>query len=277
VSWGEERFVGNELAVRYSAQTGHFFLDGAVEKDPSKLEQQRGTATLPEGGRNAVSAHVAVVGRNLAHFSSRPDLPWTFGVIENDTPQAFNAPGAYVFVTTGLLKKMTNEAQLAGVLSHEIAHVVQKDTLQKWRQAMHQQCLAARLSAAMLEHGAATGVPAASAQLARFAKYFDPNVPYDEAPPEFAVFMLDTTMQLLQFSDKESEFQADRRALELLSFAGYDAVEYEKFLGAWPQPNHPRSDDRAIKLKALRGGELSDFSHGTAKPELNKVFAPLTP
>ncbi len=196
VSWEEERYVGHELAVRYSAQAGHFFLDGAVEKDPLKLDQARATATLPEGGRNAVSAHVAVVGRNLAHFSSRPDLPWTFGVIENETPQAFSAPGAYVFVSTGLLKKMTNEAQLAGVLSHEIAHVVQKDMLKTWVASMHKQCIAARYASALIESGAPSSP--ALAETAKYARRFDPNVAFDDADPQFASFIMQLTMALMR-------------------------------------------------------------------------------
>ena len=94
--FAEERAVGQDLAVSLSARYGRFYLDGATELDPQKLNDalaSRRTVALPEGGKNAVSAHVAVVGRNLAHFSARPDLPWVFGVLENENPTTLNTPG----------------------------------------------------------------------------------------------------------------------------------------------------------------------------------------
>jgi predicted Zn-dependent protease len=89
---------------------------------------------------------------------------------------------------------------------------------------------------------------------------------------------------LLQQSsnDREAEFETDKTALELVSFAGYDPTEYEKFLTSLGEEKngltaqHPKTGDRVAKLKALREGELKDFVHGTAKPDLGKVFAPLS-
>ena len=274
--FAEERAVGQELAVSLAARSGRFYLDGATELDPQKLNDAlaaRRVAALPEGGKNAVSAHVAIVGRNLARFSARPDLPWVFGVLENENPATLNTPGGYVFVTTGLLKKMTNEAQLAGVLAHEIDHVVRKDVLKKYIQAKHNQCIAARYAAFLIEHGG-TRNPAID-EMARYARNFDGSGPA-QADAGFQKFIMDVLLMGLQSgNDKESEFQADKGALELLSFAGYDALEYEKFVAANAQPSHPAPAERAAKLEALRKGELKDFVHGTAKPDLSKVFARL--
>ncbi|MDO9394578.1 MAG: M48 family metalloprotease, partial [Methylotenera sp.] len=77
----------------------------------------------------ALQKYVNSVGRWVASQSERPDLPWHFGVIESDDLNAFAAPGGYVMITKGLYKKMSNEAQLAGVLGHEIGHVVAKHQL----------------------------------------------------------------------------------------------------------------------------------------------------
>jgi predicted Zn-dependent protease len=70
-----------------------------------------------------LEARVAEVGRRLAAGSERPELPWTFRVVDDPTVNAFAVPGGYVFVTRGLLGHLGSEAQLAGVLGHEIGHV----------------------------------------------------------------------------------------------------------------------------------------------------------
>ena len=70
--------------------------------------------------------YVNRVGKWLALHSGRPDLPWTFGVIDTETLNAFALPGGSVLISSGLLKRLGSEAELAGVLSHEIAHVVKK-------------------------------------------------------------------------------------------------------------------------------------------------------
>lgn len=67
--------------------------------------------------------YVNKVGRYVAAQSGRPDLNWTFGVIESPTVNAFAAPGGYVLVTRGLYAMLKNEAELAGILAHEIGHV----------------------------------------------------------------------------------------------------------------------------------------------------------
>lgn len=71
-------------------------------------------------------AYVNRVGRWVAAQSERPDLPWRFAVIDTASINAFAAPGGYVLLTRGLYEILDNEAQLAGVLSHEIAHIVRR-------------------------------------------------------------------------------------------------------------------------------------------------------
>ena len=76
-----------------------------------------------------VQQYVNRVGRWLALQSERPDLPWHFGVLEAPQVNAFAVPGGTIFITRGLLARVTSEAELAGVLSHEIVHVVKKHHL----------------------------------------------------------------------------------------------------------------------------------------------------
>jgi beta-barrel assembly-enhancing protease len=77
----------------------------------------------------AVHRYVALVGTSLAQASTRPGLPWTFIVLDTDGVNAFAAPGGYVHVTRGALALIESEAELAGVLGHEIIHVTERHTI----------------------------------------------------------------------------------------------------------------------------------------------------
>ncbi|MDD4882199.1 MAG: M48 family metalloprotease, partial [Gallionellaceae bacterium] len=104
VSVEEERRIGDKIA-------GNFL--GAVK-------------LVPDDG---LQHYVNLVGSWVAQQSERPDLPWRFGVVDSDDINAFAAPGGYVFVTKGLYRRLANEADLAGVLGHEIGHVIRKHQL----------------------------------------------------------------------------------------------------------------------------------------------------
>ncbi|HEX6634890.1 MAG TPA: M48 family metalloprotease [Usitatibacter sp.] len=78
----------------------------------------------------ALQRYVNRVGKWLAMHSERPDLPWTFGVVDTETVNAFAMPGGTVLITYGLVKRLDSESELAGALAHEIAHVVRKHQLQ---------------------------------------------------------------------------------------------------------------------------------------------------
>jgi predicted Zn-dependent protease len=77
----------------------------------------------------AVHKYVALVGGVLAAASSRPNLSWTFIVLDTDAVNAFAAPGGFIHITRGALALIENEAELAGVLGHELIHVTEKHTV----------------------------------------------------------------------------------------------------------------------------------------------------
>jgi beta-barrel assembly-enhancing protease len=77
----------------------------------------------------ALTKYVSLVGNVLAKGSNRPDLKWEFVVLDTDGVNAFAAPGGLVHITRGALGLMKNEAELAGVLGHEIAHITKKHTI----------------------------------------------------------------------------------------------------------------------------------------------------
>jgi predicted Zn-dependent protease len=76
-----------------------------------------------------VTKYVTLVGKLVAASSTRPALDWQFIVLDTDGVNAYAAPGGFVHVTRGLLGMMKNEAQLAGVLGHEITHITAKHTI----------------------------------------------------------------------------------------------------------------------------------------------------
>ena len=75
--------------------------------------------------------YISQIGTGISAQLGRPELRYYFGILDTDEINAFAAPGGYIFVTRGALILMSNEAQLAGVLAHELAHVDQKHIVRK--------------------------------------------------------------------------------------------------------------------------------------------------
>lgn len=80
--------------------------------------------------------YVREIGLELAAHSELPDLPWTFTVLDDTQVNAFALPGGYVYITRGLLALASDEAEMAGVLSHEIGHVTARHTAQRYSSTM---------------------------------------------------------------------------------------------------------------------------------------------
>jgi len=99
------------------------------EKEERSLGEQTSLALRSRFGvvqDPKVTKYVTLVGSALAAQSSRPNLDWKFIVLDTDAVNAFAAPGGLIHVTRGVLGFAKNEAELAGVLGHEITHVTQK-------------------------------------------------------------------------------------------------------------------------------------------------------
>jgi predicted Zn-dependent protease len=122
-------------------------------------------------------------------------LEWHFGVLDTDSLNAFAAPGGYVFITRGLLHNLRNEAELAGVLAHEIAHVLRRHHL------------------AAIQKNAQTGIVADLASMAvESSKY---GVLADRA-------ISASTELYARGLDKSDEYEADRMGVVIAARAGYD-------------------------------------------------------
>jgi predicted Zn-dependent protease len=113
---------------------------------------------VPDAG---LQTWVNGIGQGMARQSERPGLAWEFHVLEDASVNAFAMPGGYIFVTRGMLTHMANEAQLASVLGHEIAHVTARHSVQQ----MSRQQLASLglglgsvLSPTIAEYGQVAGI-----------------------------------------------------------------------------------------------------------------------
>ncbi|MBI5709161.1 MAG: M48 family metalloprotease [Candidatus Eisenbacteria bacterium] len=99
-----------------------------------KIGEEGYKAVLEEYGRYddpALQAYVEGVGQKVAKASHLPDLAWHFTVLDDPTVNAFAMPGGYIYVTRGILAHLNSEAQLAGVLGHEIGHVTHRHTAER--------------------------------------------------------------------------------------------------------------------------------------------------
>ncbi|MBA2260312.1 MAG: M48 family metalloprotease [Acidobacteria bacterium] len=102
------------------------------EADERQLGEQVSALVRKEFGvlqDAAVTKYVTLVGTVMAQASTRPNLQWEFIVLDTDGVNAFAAPGGIVHITRGALGLIKSEAELAGVLGHELAHVTKKHTI----------------------------------------------------------------------------------------------------------------------------------------------------
>ncbi len=159
--------------------------------------------------------YVNSVGRWVASQSERPDLPWHFGVIDSADINAFAAPGGYIFVTLGLYRMLQNEADLAGVLGHEVGHVIQKHHLKILQQSK------------LVEAG---------------SKALTGSVGNNDAVQK----LIGSGAEIVSRSlDKGAEFEADRIGVVLATRAGYDAYGLPSVL---QQIGHSAKDDGNVAL-----------------------------
>lgn len=192
-----------------------------------------------------LQSYVNQVGRWVASQSERPDLPWRFGVIDSADINAFAMPGGYVLVTKGLYQKLTNEAQLAGVLGHEIAHIVKKHQLKVLQKQQ------------LLNIGA--------------SKLKDMLGKKDKLAKKAIGSGAEISARSL---DKDAEFEADRMGLVLAARAGYDAYGLPEVLQkighssksdssvALLFKTHPAPDERLAKLSDSVGSSLDNVKAG---------------
>jgi len=164
--------------------------------------------------------YVNNVGRWLAAQTERSDLPWQFGVLDAPQLNAFAVPGGTIFITRGLLERMKSEAELAGVLSHEIVHVLKKHHLK----AIQKSALAA-----LAGEGANVALK-------------------DRAPAVRDKLISAGTETYARGLDKSDELEADRLGVVIAARGGYDAYGLPAVLQAL-QAMNPEDSSLALMFK----------------------------
>ncbi len=147
----------------------------------------------------AVTAYASNIGNQLAANSELPNIKWTFTVLNSPQINAFALPGGYVYVTRGLMALASSEAELAGVMAHEIGHVTGRHTAQRYSKATGASIVGAIL-------GIAVGSNAVS-----------------------ELFNVGAGLYLQSFS-REQEFEADSLGVRYLSRTNYDTKSMASFL-----------------------------------------------
>ncbi len=105
------------------------------EIELGKESAQQVTESMGRYPNPKVQAYVEEIGKRLAAHSERPNLPWSFTVIDDPVVNAFALPGGPVFVTRGILTHMNSEAELASVLGHEIGHITARHSVEQLSKA----------------------------------------------------------------------------------------------------------------------------------------------
>lgn len=175
-----------------------------------------------------VHKYVTLVGAVLVQASTRPNLPWTFIVLDTDAVNAFAAPGGYVHITKGALAQIRSEAELAGVLGHELTHVTEKHTI-----------------AAIKKAKTADLAVTATGKGGGFTEEF----------------IKKATEQIINGFGQKEELEADNKGITLANKAGYAPAGLSDFLTTLTERNknataqnglfasHPAMDERQKKLK----------------------------
>ncbi len=195
------------------------------------------------------------LGMWIALQTDQPLLPWRFGIIDTPNINAFAAPGGYIFITRGLLLRMNNEAELAGVLGHEISHVLKHHHTQ-----------------AMKKRGAGD----------IFLGLLKAQSEKSQQSDMSAIHNLTRNLYTSGL-DKNDEYEADRMGVVLAYRAGYSAYGLPSVLQMYagsPQDagfellfaTHPAPNDRLGELDRLMTGHFDNLDDGiTNTPRLEKI------
>ncbi|KZL48161.1 peptidase [Nodularia spumigena CENA596] len=188
-----------------------------------QMNQQLQSGDIRFSRNSQINRYVEQIGQRLVASSSRPNLPFTFQVVEDDAINAFATLGGFVYIHTGLMKAAENEAELASVIGHEIGHITGRHLVQQMRQRAIANGVA---SAAGLERNAAVGIG--------------------------------LELALNRPRSRQDEFDADQRGLLAMTEAGYAPSGMVSFMqklmqkrGSIPAflSTHPGTSDRINALQ----------------------------
>jgi len=227
LSWQEERQMGDQAAAQFTDQFG------------GRVENARANAYIDEIGHRLLNGIESGV----------PELDWQFTLLDSDVINAFALPGGKVFVSRGLAQRLSDEAELAGVMGHEIGHVTARHANQRISKQLGMNLL---LSGAAL----AVGVADADSDVRKYGQY---------AVPLLAVG--GNVVMLKYGRDEESE--ADMLGVRYMVRAGYDPMGQVRVMevlnaagGGGGQvewlSTHPHPETRIQRLSQIIHDEYGD-------------------
>jgi predicted Zn-dependent protease len=196
--------IGQQGAFALSAASKQWNAISIGEAQETAIGESVGIAITnryPLVNNDDLQKYVMLVGLNVAGVSANPTAPWIFGVIDSPDINAFSGPNGYVFITRGALRQMRDEAELAGVLAHEVGHVVAHDGLE--------QVKAAEQRGALQDLMKAGG---------------------NDTQQFSAVADLGVDVVTKQAYSQPQELRSDAAAVKLMADAGYDPASYLRFL-----------------------------------------------
>lgn len=196
-----------------------------------------------------VNNYVNEIGQRLARTSDRPNLPFTFQVVEDDAVNAFATAGGFVYVNTGLIERADNEAELASVIAHEIGHITGRHLVEQMRRS-------------------------AIAQGVSQAAGLDRN----------AAVQIGVELALRRPRSRQAELQADRSGLRNLARAGYAQsamVSFmKKLLGSSSPPEflstHPATSERIAALQRQIDPKRANVGMGLDSSAYKAQIRPLS-
>ena len=259
-------FAGQAAALSRLGEAQDLFNFGKKAADANRemtLEEEielgrglgaRVLAVAPLVDDPALQQYVNRVGLWLALQSERPDLPWRFGVIDSTEVNAFAMPGGTILITSGLYDRLRDEAELAGVLGHEIAHVVEKHQLNAIRKAAGRALMADLAGEVTARSG-------------------------EQAVRMFGDEVFQAGMNVFgKGLDKQDEYDADQRGMVLAARGGYNPYGLAGVLQtldssgganggmALMLSTHPNPGDRIERLLESVGDRLDAYA-GARTPE----------
>ena len=203
-----------------------------------------------EYANDGLIKYISMVGQTIVEVSDRPELHFHFSILNSEEQNAFAAPGGYIFVTRGLLSSLNNEAELAGVLAHEVVHVTRRHMLETIRRG------------ALLANVSDLTMSAMNKDPAMFANLID--------------HMSD--ILFTKGLDQKLEFEADVYGAEYVYRAGYNPQGLKDYLLTLKSQEgktqsvffstHPETGERILKLDAA----LRRYPDAKNFPFLTKRF-----
>lgn len=271
VSLEDELALGGAVAVKLAESKGLLIDLGPV----SAAAVKKGTPIPKDSPVNELVRYVNRVGRVMAAHSARSQLEWKFGVLKDEQVNAWSAPGGFVFVTTGLLRKLKWEDELAGVLAHEISHVSRRHALTHYTAYKRTECNALLQLSANAGAHVVKGASSLSKQLGPLFQRFNVNL---SVPQNVDVLKIFTELIVDGILDKgpgaEAELQADRDAADMMISARYWVKAYRQFVeGLSAGGSHPAGSarGRALTQYVTVGRQVDDFTPPPSVTEGKKI------